>query len=424
MGNTRKRIWRRMTQLIGGAAAIAAAVSWSPAWRLAAQKGTSATSATSGQPAPAPGSGPVRTVPAGTRLAGEAGKKGETYYWLESRTTRLTTKFGDATVVAERGTAGEIRARVHDAQGNETANFNVNANAVQYATTGTGSFQALNDSGEKPTLDWANRQAYSLWKDRASASRLSWQSGLMRPQGAARRDLDKEIVEIQTDWADGLSIKTTRKTNVKGTFVDKNTRNKRELGGEVFTGRLSKHGVDVGSGSYFTNDKVLVWNLPNVSEGYISAEHLKDFGGWPFTPDAAWLNLQTIAFYHFKALIDANGFVARNGGVCSPTQSAAAASRLLNFFYPTVSADEPGCDGLHWLDGSVFRFCCDVHDRCYERYGCTYHSWWLFWSSWSCTACNQAAVWCFATGGGTWEPGYGWLQPADDRSLPVKQGRT
>jgi hypothetical protein len=413
-----------MTQLVGGAAAIAAAVTWSPAWRLAAQKPAMPPAS-----APAAGNGPLRTVPSGTRLAGEPGKKGETYFWLESQTTRLTTKYADATVVAERGTAGEVRAKVHDAQGNETANFNVNANSVLYAATG-GTFQALNDSGEKPTLDWANRQAYSLWKDRSSASALSWQGGLMRAQDAAKRDLDREIVEVDTEWANGLSIRTTRKTNAKGTFTDKTTKKRRELGGEVFTGRLSRHGVDVGSGSYFTKDKVLVWNLPNVSEGYISAEHLKDFGGWPFTPDAAWLNLQTIAFYHFKSLIDAKGFVARNGGVCGPTQSATAAGRVLNFFYPTVSANEPGCDGLHWLDGSVFRFCCDVHDRCYERYGCTYHSWWLVWSSWSCTACNQGAVWCFATGGGTWEPGYGWLQPADDRRTPVKpdkpvnQGRT
>src|SRR5262245_9921583 len=180
---------------------------------------------------------------------GEPGKKGETYYWLESQTTRLTTKYADATVVAERGAGGEVRAKVQDTEGNEAANFSVKSNALQYASTAAGTLLALNDSGEKPTLDWANRQAYSLWKDRASASGLSWQSGLMRPQGAAKRDLDREIVEIQTEWANGLSIKTSRKTRITGTFVDKNTGKRRELGGEAFTGRLSKHGVDVGSGS-------------------------------------------------------------------------------------------------------------------------------------------------------------------------------
>src|SRR3954466_2087235 len=97
--NRRSTTWRRMTQLIGGIAAVAAAVTWSPAWRLAAQRVT--------PPPPAPlattsGNGPVRTVPPGTRVAGDPAKKGETYYWLESQTTRLTTRFADATVVAER----------------------------------------------------------------------------------------------------------------------------------------------------------------------------------------------------------------------------------------------------------------------------------------------------------------------------------
>jgi len=64
-----------------------------------------------------------------------------------------------------------------------------------------------------------------------------------------------------------------------------------------------------------------------------------------------------------------------------------------------VQANEPGCDGLHWLDGTVLRFCCDVHDRCYEKYGCSSRSWWQFWSSWTCDLCNAGAVFCFAGGG-------------------------
>ena len=50
-------------------------------------------------------------------------------------------------------------------------------------------------------------------------------------------------------------------------------------------------------------------------------------------------------------------------------------------------------------DGTVLRFCCDVHDRCYEKYGCSSRSWWQFWSSWTCDLCNAGAVFCFAGGG-------------------------
>ena len=113
---------------------------------------------------------------------GDPGKKGDTYYWLESQTTRLTTRFADATVVAERGAGGEVRAKVQDVDGNETANFTVKSNAVQFASVGTQTLQALNDSGERPTLDWANRQAYTLWKDHRVGARLSWQAGLMAQQ--------------------------------------------------------------------------------------------------------------------------------------------------------------------------------------------------------------------------------------------------
>jgi hypothetical protein len=60
--------------------------------------------------------------------------------------------------------------------------------------------------------------------------------------------------------------------------------------------------------------------------------------------------------------------------------------------------DEPGCDNLHWLDGSIFRACCDQHDRCYESSGCSASSWWWpFSGSWSCERCNLQVVYCFCT---------------------------
>jgi len=355
---------------------------------------------------------------------GDPGKKGDTYYWLESQTVRLTTRFADATVVAERGAGGEVRARVQDVDGNESASFSVKSNALQFASTGAQSLQALNDSGERPTLDWANRQAYSLWKDRAAGAQLSWQAGLIRPAGAPKRDLEREIVELHTEWTGGLAVKTRRGANMKFAFTDTGSKKIRNLSSDAFTARLSRQGVELGSSAWFVQDKLFMWNLPNVSQGYLSAEHLKDFGGWPFVPDAAWVNLQTIAFYHFKTLIDQKGFVARKGGGCESGRGSSVASKVLNFFEPTLSANEPGCDGLHWLDGTVVRFCCDVHDMCYERFGCTSHSWWQVWSSWRCDACNAWAAWCFLDGGCTCMPPYAWEQPADDRASRVKQVQT
>ena len=64
----------------------------------------------------------------------------------------------------------------------------------------------------------------------------------------------------------------------------------------------------------------------------------------------------------------------------------------------TTVVNEPGCDNLHWLDGSIFRACCDQHDRCYETNGCSASSWWWpFAGSWSCERCNVQVAYCFCT---------------------------
>ena len=103
-------------------------------------------------------------------------------------------------------------------------------------------------------------------------------------------------------------------------------------------------------------------------------------------PDATWLNLQTIAMHQFKTSIAKQGFVAK----CEAPQP----NRLAQLFFPTVHADD-GCDYLHWLDGTVFRSCCDQHDKCYEKRGCDASSWWLVWKSWSCDFCNTQVERCF-----------------------------
>jgi hypothetical protein len=396
---------------------------------MAATKGATGARSTAGSTAStggAPGQStpPVRTVPAGTRIAGDPGKKGDTYYWLESQTTRLTTRFADAVVVAERGPGGELRAKVSDHAGNDTANLTATSTVLQYVPTTGRPVQALNDSGEHPTLEWANRQAYSLWRGRRTGAQLHWQGGVMRPANAPAHDLDHEIIELRTEWAGGISMHTRRTADLTYSFTDSATSKKRVLSGDTLAGRVTKDGVEVGRSAWFTRDKVFMWNLPNRTQGFLGPEHMKDFGGWPFTPTAAWVNLQTIAFYHFKTLIDANGFVARNNGICKAPQGNGLAMRLANFFVPTVLANEPGCDGLHWIDGTVLRFCCDVHDMCYERYGCNYHSWWQVWSSWRCDACNAWAAWCFAQGGCSCILDFAWMQPADDRAMRVPQVNT
>jgi hypothetical protein len=341
-----------------------------------------------------PGNPPVQLIdPA--QFAGSAGQKGATYYWMESQTTRQTTQFADLTATAERGPYGQVTAVLTDRSGNETGRLKVDrADGVhvrlRYMHASGSILQAAADPSIQPTLDWTNRQAYHLWKDRVDPghTRLEWQDGMMRPVGATPRDADRETLSLETEWAGGLSVKTLRKSvshheALPGRFVD----------GGAFAARLTDGtGAEAGVGYWYPNAKLLVWSLPGLNTaGFIGPEHLAStYGGWPFTPDMAWMNLQMVAFHHFKTLINTQRFVARRGAGPNP---------VLQFFAPTVSADEAGCDDLHWLDGSLFRYCCDDHDRCYAKFGCTSSSWWKFWSGWRCEFCNDVVVRCFLRGG-------------------------
>ena len=339
----------------------------------------------------AQGNAPVQIIPGGQKQVGNPGEKGATYYALEGQTTRLTTRFRDGHVaVTERGLIGDVSTTLRDQGGNERARLRLNRidgthDMLHYEPSDGAPFQALSDPNVvKPTLDWASRQAYALAKD--GTSNLVWDRGSMRPRGAVRRDVDNQVDEVETVWANGLVAKLSRETYSRreiapGRFVQ----------GPVMVTELTLHGVPVGTGVWFERDQVFAYALPGLMTGVvvIGPEHLKaNYGGWPFTPDTTWLNLQIIAARHFKTLVAGQGFVAKT---CDPPQP----NRLAQFFMPTVYANEPGCDDLHYLDGSLFRDCCDQHDRCYSKNGCDSSSWWEWWSSWSCDRCNLAVIGCF-----------------------------
>jgi hypothetical protein len=210
----------------------------------------------------------------------------------------------------------------------------------------------------------------------------------MRRRGAGARDVEQQLTELHTEWSGGLSVRTAR-----GSAVNLRWSDKRSLNGELLVSRLMRDGVQIGEANWFAKEQVLIWNIPGITAGSLTAEQMKTYGGWPFKPDAEWLNLQTLAFYHFKTAMDKNGTVAAR------TPPASRSRQMLDFLIAPVHANEPGCDGLHWLDGTVLRYCCDVHDWCYEKYGCSSRSWWQWWSSWTCDTCNLGAVWCFSGGG-------------------------
>jgi hypothetical protein len=246
----------------------------------------------------------------------------------------------------------------------------------------------------RQTLDWSNQQSHRLYQERVvSGTSLEWRNGMMRNAGAPPanddRDNDRDVRAIETQWANGLTARTVRIAATPGTTYDG-----KQVRGDILSTRLMRDGVEVGNASYLTYERIFTWVMPGVSEGVIATEHLKArYGGWPFTPDLIWMNLQTLGTFHWRTLLKAKGTVAR-------VPSTRGTNPLLQFFLPSLTANEPGCDGMHRLDGSVFRPCCDIHDACYYAATpqCTQNSWW-YWGSWSCDRCNIMAFACFIGGG-------------------------
>jgi hypothetical protein len=331
----------------------------------------------------------VKIVPNGRLLEGNPGQRGATYYALEKQSTKFTTRFQDGTkAVAQRSVDGSIQTKLEDIGGNEINRFNVGNDVLMYLRPSSDPVQALTDPSVHTTLDWSNRQSHRLYEDRVvSSAGLEWREGLMRHVSARAKDEEQSTVrEVETEWANGLSARTVRVPTKRGEKFEGQA-----VQGDILVTTLMRDGVEVGLANYLTYERVFVWSIPGITEGLINNDHLKArFGGWPFTPDMVWMNLQTIALYHWKTTIKEKGFVAR----CDQAKP----NPLVQFFMPTLSANEPGCDDFHWLDGTVLRFCCDVHDYCYEKSGCDSRSWWMVWTSWRCDYCNRAVLQCFATG--------------------------
>ena len=334
----------------------------------------------------------IRSLRVADGTSGKPADLGPTYHFLERKAVRVTTSYEDAVAVAERGVDGDFRTHLRDRGGNELSQVAVDhdgAGASRLEVSAGGERLFTQPRADiRPTLDWANLQAYGLWKDRPSApGEVEWQGGFVRRSGPRAGRLDDRPVETETEFESGVKVVTAK--NSREIQVAPRVRRR-----PTFISRVVSNGVEVGTIRWYESEKVLAWDYPGLSKGFVNPERLKDGGGWTFAPTMAWANVQGLAFYEFHSRLKARG------GVAAATPGLL--DRALQAVAPAVSADA-GCDGMHWLDGSVLRPCCDTHDRCYERNsGCSARSWyWVPWwgNSWSCSVCNTAATLCFLTGG-------------------------
>ena len=249
-----------------------------------------------------------------------SGDRGATYHWLEREATRVTTRFADAVAIADRTVDGELSTRLTDLAGNDkvavsSAHVDAQSDSLEFtladkpAGPDRAARHAARRSGLRPTLDWSNEQAYSLWKDRDALDRssLEWQDTLMRPAGAPGRNPGGTALRTDTEWRGGLSATVISKVGTHISYVTG-----RQTTGIVFISSFRKDGNEVGSSQWWPQEQTLAWSFPGLTEGFVDAARLRQSGGWPITPDMGWLNTQNLAFYRFHTLVKERGTISRS----------------------------------------------------------------------------------------------------------------
>jgi hypothetical protein len=370
---------------------------------------------------------------------------GSTFHALEARATRVTTTFPDAVIDVRRGEGQQVEAVLRTRGGTVGGRLHVapGTRRVTWQGAGVGRQPAEFELPDQATvgLDWAAFQLYALHVDEAAdadgadavGDPGAWDGHVRRSRRAMARgisagQLSARVQRVETEFGD-LVVRAELDTHVRAKAPG------RRVDYSKFTATIleARTGARRGFVRWFDTAQVLTWKIEGGSQGVILPERLR--GGWTFTPTMAWANVQAYQFAtQATRTLDpvdpaAGAFaglfarpaatpLARVAWAVAPLPAATLAVsgpiaravlpdmptlngiwlRPWQFMGAAAAANEPGCDNLHWLDGSIFRACCDQHDRCYETNGCDAGSWWWpFSGSWSCQRCNVAVVYCFCT---------------------------
>ncbi len=269
----------------------------------------------------------------GTVASAQNTSLGKRYQVIDNEVESVSTRFEKVEVTTSRTADGKVVTRIRSADGKAAG-------------------RALVSQTEKP-LDAVNADRYLGWKDGELAVR-------------------KRFEERELGRAAGDILEVTTRTRTLEAFSRRGLIGGRHEGKELpaFTSvlRTADGKEDLGRLAWFAENQVLVFQMKWDAEPYyVTADVLPE--GWTFQPNMAWANIQLISFAKSH-----DDIVVHKAKSLTPL-------------------DDVGCTGLHWLDGGVLRPCCDIHDQCYYKNGCTFRSWW-FQGSWSCVACNIEAVLC------------------------------
>lgn len=381
-----------------------------------------------------------------TGASAQHANMGATFHALEARAKQVTLTFPDAVVEVRRTGTHDIDGELRGREGRVSGRLRLPRGGRRVEWRGrrpTDPAQGFELGAETMvSLDWAAHQLYALHTDEQEtpeepvlldATDGRWDGHIRRGRRAAARgrparDLAGRLQAVEARFDEAV-IRAARDTHKPAPGAGKG----KPTHYSTFTATIHEPatGKKVGFVRWFESAQVLTWKIDGGREGYILPERMR--GGWPFTPTMDWATVQAYQFLtQAAASLEDGGPWARVmrglfsappqeplallaraalpvpaaaltvstalGGPSAETFAPLANKVGLGWAFAGMVRNEPGCDRLHWLDNTIFRVCCDSHDRCYEARGCSESSWlWPFSGSWSCQRCNVAAVYCFCT---------------------------
>jgi hypothetical protein len=314
---------------------------------------------------------------------------GPTFDAIDATVSYVSIWFGDVKSTSIRRPDGAIESIVEDAQGRVLARSYHRDGylAASLAAPGEPRQVAGRLARRSYATDWFARHLETTWRQH---------DGELRGSPAAAR----EPVAVRTQFRDHFAygVVTPAGKRKAGAAYPKFT--------TVF---YDNQGQQLGLIRYYDKPKAVSWSFKNTQEGV--APYWRVPGGFKFEPDMAWAGVQAMAFQQTRNPDGSKRVRAsRAAAVASPglfERISHAWAKLADTIVPPLHAQSSDCDGLsdgctglHWLDDSIFRDCCDTHDQCFEvncQDPCTKWSWiWPF-GNWHCAGCNVMAVVCFVT---------------------------
>ena len=302
-------------------------------------------------------------------------RMGTRYHLIDKEVESVTTRFESVEVTTSRLADGRIETRFRTADGQAIGRPLISQPEQVRLVA-----QEANAAGVRNVIEVDLQPLDAVNADRY----LAWKAGRL---GARRlfADMPKELIGTEGPAEMGDAARDVRSVTTRTRALEAFSRHGN---GAIVEGREQPSFTSVlriGNEilavlAWYEEAQTLVYQAHWSPEArYLTAEQFPE-KRWPFRPNMAWANLQLISY--------AKSEESRGALVLGEKAPDGRPFRL-------AVQNSPGCDGLHWLDGTMMRECCDIHDACYakEDPDCTYTSWW-FQGSWSCVQCNIQVILC------------------------------